>query len=59
MTTATVAGGIYVATRALYPLLLGTSLGRKLPGRVYLSTFPGYAVIAYLAGTIGWWLVGS
>jgi MAPEG family len=49
---ATVAGGIYVATRIAYPFLVGPRLER-LPGRVLVATFTGYAVLIYLGVAVG------
>ena len=52
-TGATVAGGIYVAARIAYPLLLGARLGRSIPLRVVAATGTGYVVLAYFLFTIG------
>jgi hypothetical protein len=49
---ATVAGGIYVAARALYPLLMGATLGRGIPNLILVSTAPNYLVIVYFAGSL-------
>lgn len=49
---ATVAGGIYVASRASYPLLMGGRLGRGIPARILVATVPGYGVLLYLAGAL-------
>jgi uncharacterized membrane protein YecN with MAPEG domain len=46
---ATLLGGIYTGSRALYPLLLGTRLGRNIPLRILLVTFTGYIVLALFA----------
>ena len=43
----TVAGGIYVATRGLYPLMMGPRLGRGIRARVLIATGTGYAVLLY------------
>ncbi len=49
---ATIAGGIYVAFRAVYPVVLGKRLGRAVPKRLLFVTFGGYAVLAFLAARI-------
>jgi hypothetical protein len=54
---ATVAGAVYVASRAIYPLLMGGSLGRGIASRVYVATFLGYAVLTYYAGALVFALV--
>ena len=46
--SATFAGALYVVLRGLYPLLLGLRLGRNMPLRLLLATFPAYGVIGYL-----------
>lgn len=46
---ATIAGGIYVASRVAYPFLIGAKLGRNIPLRVLAATFTGYGVIGYFA----------
>ncbi len=51
---ATIAGGVYVAARGAYPLLMGSRLGRGVRASIALSTAPGYGVIAYLAGALIW-----
>ncbi len=48
----TVAGGVYVAARAIYPFMLGGRLGRGIPGKVLVATVPGYAVLTYLCGAL-------
>lgn len=53
---ATLAGAIYVAARALYPLLIGGRLGRGIRSTVLIATVPGYLVLAYLVGAL---LVGA
>jgi hypothetical protein len=54
---ATIAGGFYVLARAAYPLALGKRLGRGVRGLVLASTVPGYLVILYFIGALGWGLV--
>ena len=49
---ATVAGAIYVASRAVYPLLIGSRLGRGIHARVMLATGVGYAVLVYFMGAL-------
>jgi len=45
---ASFAGGAYVVSRLLYPLLMGRQLGRGVPTRILAATLIGYGVIAYL-----------
>ena len=49
---ATVAGSLYVATRAAYPFLLGPSVGTQLPWRLVVATYCGYGVLLYLAAAL-------
>jgi hypothetical protein len=51
-TGTTIAGGIYVAARAVYPLLMGRRLGRGIKSQIMISTGAGYAVLAYFAGML-------
>jgi len=51
-TRATIAGGVYVAARTLYPLLMGNRLGRGIRSVVLVSTVPGYLVLAWLLGEL-------
>ena len=46
--SATVAGAAYVASRVLYPFLMGRRLGRGIPARILFATLVGYAVLTYL-----------
>jgi hypothetical protein len=46
---ATYAGSVYVATRAAYPFLLGSSVGTRLPWRLLVTTYAGYGMLLYLA----------
>jgi hypothetical protein len=46
---ATVAGGIYVAARGVYPILMGARLGRGIRSSLLAATVPGYLVIVYFA----------
>ena len=45
--SATVAGGLYLAARALYPFALGARLGRGVRALILLSTVPGYLVMGW------------
>lgn len=47
---ATWLGGVYVALRTLYPLLLGKSLSKIQSKRVFVATGPAYAIVFYLLG---------
>lgn len=51
-TQATVAGGIYVAARCLYPFAMGGRLGRDVKTLIFLATGPGYIVLAYFFATL-------
>mgnify|MGYP000362339471 CR=1 FL=1 len=44
---ATVAGGIYTASRVVYPFIMGGRLGRGVPNRILLATATGYLVLAF------------
>ena len=57
--SATIAGGIYVAARAIYPLALGKRLGRGVRAMVLASTVPGYLVVLYFLGALGWALIAA
>ena len=46
---ATILGGVYTGTRALYPLLLGSRLGRNIPLRILWVTFTGYLILGIFA----------
>jgi len=46
---ATVAGGLYVALRVAYPMVLGGRMGRGVPPRILFVTVGGYAVVAFQA----------
>ena len=46
-TSAAIAGGIYVLSRALYPIMLGKRLGKGLRGSILFVTTPGYLVLIY------------
>jgi uncharacterized membrane protein YecN with MAPEG domain len=54
---ATIAGGLYVAARGLYPLMLGRRLGRGIRVQVLISTGSGYAVLTYFMGALLWQLL--
>lgn len=51
-TGATIAGAVYVLTRLLYPLMMGTALGRIVPAKILAATVPGYLVLLYLMGAL-------
>lgn len=55
--SATVAGGLYVAARAGYPLVLGRRLGRGIRAQVLLSTGVGYGVLIWFSGALIFTLV--
>ena len=55
---ATALGLVYVALRALYPALLGRSLSRTQPKRVFAVTGPCYGIVAYLGGHVVWAALG-
>ena len=44
-TEAAILGGIYTASRALYPVLLRGRLGRDVPTRILPITFTGYLIL--------------
>ena len=46
---ATVAGGIYVAARIAYPILMGQRMGRGIRVSLLAATVPGYLVIGYFS----------
>ena len=46
---ATILGGIYTGTRALYPILLGGRMGRQVPARIVPVTLTGYVVLTIFA----------
>ena len=45
---ATAAGGVYLASRMLYPFVLGRQIGSDAPRRVMPLTFTGYTVLGFL-----------
>ena len=51
---ATWCGGVYVALRALYPMLLGKRLSKIQSKRVYWVTLPCYGIIFYLLASTAW-----
>ncbi len=53
----TIVGGIYVASRALYPFLVGSRLGRSVKAQIVVATGPGYGVIAWYVGALVWAMV--
>ncbi|PRQ04172.1 MAPEG family protein [Enhygromyxa salina] len=56
---ATIGGAIYVAARALYPLMLGSRLGRSIRAQVLIATGLGYAVLVYFMGALIWALLAG
>lgn len=51
-------GGVYVALRAVYPVLLGARIEQVQPKRVALVTFPCYIIILWMLGgslAEAWW----
>ena len=56
--SATIAGGVYVFARAIYPLVLGQRLGRSVRNSILVSTVLGYGVIAYFGVSLGVALAG-
>ena len=51
---ATIAGGIYVASRIIHPFMVGRRLGRDVQASILLITGPGYAVLTFLLGALVW-----
>lgn len=51
---ATGLGAVYVISRAAYPVVLGTKVGRGTPSLVMVSTVPGYLVLIGLTGALLW-----
>ena len=49
---ATVAGGAYVLSRLVYPLLMGPRLGKGVPTRMLFATVVGYLVLAYFVARL-------
>lgn len=48
---ATGLGAVYVVLRAGYPVLLGKSLSKTQPKRVFFVTGPCYAIVFYMLGS--------
>ena len=53
-TVATVLGAFYIILRGLYPLLMGKSISKIQPKRVYYVTLPCYLIIFYFLGALLW-----
>lgn len=53
-TWSTVVGGIYVASRVLYPVLVGGRMGRGVRMSILAATGPGYLVILAFVGALLW-----
>lgn len=51
---ATWLGGLYVALRSCYPLLLGRRLSKMQSKRVYFVTLPAYLIIFSMFGRVVW-----
>ena len=51
---ATVAGAVYLATRVMYPFVLGSRMGRDIKIKILLVTGPGYLVLIYFMGSLLW-----
>ncbi len=51
---ATWLGAAYVVCRALYPFLLGRTLGGTNAKRVFVATGPAYGIVFYLLGSLAW-----
>ena len=51
---ATVGGSIYVLTRVLYPLMMGSRLGCGVKGSILVATLPSYLVLLSFMGALGW-----
>lgn len=47
-TLVSVLGALYVATRIAYPFLMGPEIPPRLPLRLLVSTYTGYAVMVCL-----------
>jgi len=57
-TSAGLAGWAYLASRVVYPFLLGKRLDNTIPFRIFYATMPGYGVLVYLFGGLIWALIG-
>ena len=55
---ATVGGSIYVLTRVLYPLMMGSRLGRGVKGSILVATLPSYLVLLSFMGALVWVVSG-
>jgi hypothetical protein len=56
---ATVAGGAYALSRAIYPFVMGSRLGRGVPSRIFFVTVIGYVVIGYFTARLVVALLGG
>lgn len=56
-TLATIAGSVYVAARALYPVVMGSRMGRGVKASILASTVPGYLVILFFLGHLAWLVI--
>jgi uncharacterized MAPEG superfamily protein len=51
-------GSLYVASRIVYPFVMGKQLGRNVPRRILFATVTGYLVLAALAIEIAVAMIG-
>jgi hypothetical protein len=51
---ASLIGFLYVALRAIYPVLLGKRLSKMNPRQVHYVTVPCYVMVFYLFGAVVW-----
>lgn len=51
---ATWLGGIYTASRFIYPIIVGSRLGREIPMKIMPITFTGYIINIYFVGALVW-----
>lgn len=56
---ASVGGCIYVLTRALYPFMMGSRLGRGVKGSILVATLPSYLVLLSFMGALVWATVAA
>jgi uncharacterized MAPEG superfamily protein len=50
--SATIAGAVWLGARAMYPVILGSTLDRDIPRRLWVSTGLGYAALWFMIGGI-------
>jgi len=56
---AAICGGMYTLIRATYPFFMGARLENKMPNRLFINTFAGYAVHFLMMGWIGYELLSK